>query len=259
MDARTVGTALAINKGRRRAGLSQKQLAAMIGVTQQAVSQWESGGDIGKEHWRAIFDIIGVDVAAHSMVVLGEQVLSGMRAAGQNALDDHRRKKNIAEAALKTFASSSADVVVRAANTDKEKSNVEPPHETGHIRYVPIISWVQAGDWEDSNCQTNPGYAEEWLATTETKNHNSFALRVKGDSMEPEFNDGDVIVVDPGKIPENGSYIVAKNGVDATFKQYVMDGSSVFLKPLNSRYPIKDMTGIEFRIVGVVVEKRKKY
>jgi len=28
---------------------------------------------------------------------------------------------------------------------------------------------------------------------------------------------------------------------------------------LNVRYPIRDMTGIEFRIVGVVVEKRKRY
>ena len=29
--------------------------------------------------------------------------------------------------------------------------------------------------------------------------------------------------------------------------------------PLNERYQIRDMTGIEFGIVGVMVEKRKRY
>lgn len=78
--------------------------------------------------------------------------------------------------------------------------------------------------------------------------------------MAPEFTDGDIIVVDPDKTPANGNYIIAKNGTtEVTFKQLVIDGQSVFLKPLNDRYPIRDMTGIEFRIVGVVVEKRKRY
>lgn len=42
-------------------------------------------------------------------------------------------------------------------------------------------------------------------------------------------------------------------------EQLIIDGPDVFLKPLNDRYPIRDMTGVEFRIIGVVVEKRKRY
>lgn len=53
--------------------------------------------------------------------------------------------------------------------------------------------------------------------------------------------------------------MVVKNGHEATFKQLIQDGESVFLKPLNDRFPIRNKTGIEFRIVGVVVEKRKRY
>lgn len=77
--------------------------------------------------------------------------------------------------------------------------------------------------------------------------------------MEPEFIEADIVTVDPGRQAVSGSYVIAKNGDEATFKQLVIDGASVYLKPLNSRYPIKDMTGIEFRIIGVVVEKRKRY
>ena len=37
--------------------------------------------------------------------------------------------------------------------------------------------------------------------------------------------------------------------------QPVIDGNSTYLKPLNSRYPTKDMTGIEFETVGVAVQR----
>lgn len=144
------------------------------------------------------------------------------------------------------------------------KSGVEEPNvtlgpPTGKVHRIPVISWVQAGDWSEVSDPFQPGYAEEWVDTIETGNINAFALVVLGDSMEPEFTEGDIITVDPGRTYGNGSFVIAKNGEDATFKQLILDGSSVLLKPLNSRYPIKDMTGTEFRIVGVVVEKRKRY
>jgi SOS-response transcriptional repressor LexA len=82
---------------------------------------------------------------------------------------------------------------------------------------------------------------------------------VKGDSMEPESMKGDIVTVDPGRSPISGNYVIAKNGHEATFKQLIIDGNNVYLKPLNTRYPIKDITGIEIKIVGVVVEKRKRY
>lgn len=71
--------------------------------------------------------------------------------------------------------------------------------------------------------------------------------------MEPEFLAGDIVTVDPGREAINGSHVIAKNGEEATFKQLVIDGNNVYLKPLNTRYPIKDITGIEIKIVVVVV------
>jgi SOS-response transcriptional repressor LexA len=147
-----------------------------------------------------------------------------------------------------------------ATSTPLEPPNVAPaPPNRYQPNLVPLISWVQAGDWQFVADPFQPGDADEWLDTTATRSEHAFALSVRCDSMEPEFTDGDIIIVDPERDPVSGSYIVAKNGAEATFKQLVMDGQSVFLKPLNERYPIRDMTGIEFRIVGVVVEKRKRY
>lgn len=142
----------------------------------------------------------------------------------------------------------------------RELPNFSPaPPPRNAPRQIPIISWVQAGDWQDVFDPYQPGYAEDWITTTETTHPNAFGLAIHGDSMEPEFQEGDIITVDPGREAISGSYVVAKNGQEATFKQLVIDGNNVYLKPLNTRYPIKDVTGMEIKIVGVVVEKRKRY
>ena len=138
-------------------------------------------------------------------------------------------------------------------------ANFSPGPDIHPAQRVPIISYVQAGDWQEVYDPFPPGYAEEWIETAATSHPNSFALRVHGDSMEPEFREDDIITVDPGREATSGSFVIAKNGHEATFKQLVIDGSSVYLKPLNDRYPVRDMTGHPLRIVGVVVEKRKRY
>jgi len=146
---------------------------------------------------------------------------------------------------------------------DEPEPNIAPgPPIAGR---VPLISWVQAGNWEPVADPYQPGDAEEWVLTTRRVGPHAFALRVVGDSMEPEFREGETIIVDPDREAVSGSYVIAKidggpdgNG-EATFKRLIRDGGRTYLKPVNNAYPIMDMTGREFRIVGVVVEKRKEY
>ena len=60
-----------------------------------------------------------------------------------------------------------------------------------------------------------------------------FALRVIGDSMEPEFQDGHVIVVDPGFPLLNGVYAVIQNSGEFIFGQYSTDNSGSWIRYLN--------------------------
>jgi SOS-response transcriptional repressor LexA len=84
---------------------------------------------------------------------------------------------------------------------------------------------------------------------------NAFALRVRGDSMEPKFQDGCIIIVDPDKESYNGAFVVVRESDtdEATFKQLQIDGSRRYLKPVNPRYPIMEMRS-ETLICGVVVK-----
>ncbi len=63
-----------------------------------------------------------------------------------------------------------------------------------------------------------------------------YALRVLGDSMAPEFADGCIVIVDPGHVPHDGSYVIVEFAGDIFFRQLVIDGERRFLKPLNPRY-----------------------
>lgn len=137
-------------------------------------------------------------------------------------------------------------------------------YKAGTLTKVPLISWVRAGSWKGISDIFYPDEAEEWITVVSPVGQDSFALRVHGDSMSPEFNPGDIIVVQPSMIYENGSYVIAKIDTDsqngeATFKQFVQDADRVYLKPLNRQYPVMDMNGVKFKIVGRVVQKIKVY
>ena len=104
---------------------------------------------------------------------------------------------------------------------------------------VPLISWVQAGDWSEIIDNLQPGEGER-IETTWRASANAYALRVRGDSMEPKFPAGAILIVEPNENPEPGKYVIVRQNGDteATFKQLIQDGGTLYLKPLNDRYPI---------------------
>ena len=82
-----------------------------------------------------------------------------------------------------------------------------------------------------------------------------YALRVLGDMMEPEFEHGAIIVVDPGGVIEDGCFVVAYHDNEYYFRQLVKDGDRYLLKCLNHAYDeVVEIEGIQ-AIQGVVVQK----
>ena len=120
---------------------------------------------------------------------------------------------------------------------------------------VPVISWVQAGNWLDIEHYDSDDM--EYVQTVKFI-EDGFALRVHGDSMQPEFADGDIIVIDPHAPQDASCYVVAVHDNQATLKKLVYDGTTPYLKPLNPQYPMLSWDE-STRIVGVVKQKIKTY
>ncbi len=81
-----------------------------------------------------------------------------------------------------------------------------------------------------------------------------FALQVLGDSMEPEFPNGCVVVVEPGQTIENHCFVVAKDDGGLIFRQVFIEAGQWQLRALNPAYPAKNITGPE-EIRGRVIQR----
>lgn len=129
---------------------------------------------------------------------------------------------------------------------------------------LPLISWVQAGNWAEVVDNFQVGDAEDWIPCPFNHGANSFVLRVVGESMfDPSgpksYSDGEFIAVDPNREPTNRSMVVVRVDHDdrATFKQLLLDGEgTMMLRALNPNWPNRLITMPPgSQIVGVVIGK----
>ncbi|OUD12630.1 S24 family peptidase [Thioflexithrix psekupsensis] len=81
-----------------------------------------------------------------------------------------------------------------------------------------------------------------------------FALRVLGDSMSPEFEEGHIIIIDPDGRAVSGAYVLAQMNGEYIFRQLHIENDRYYLKPLNANYPTLEISGFS-DIHGVIVQR----
>ena len=85
----------------------------------------------------------------------------------------------------------------------------------------------------------------------------SFALRVLGDDMAPEFNEGEIIIIEPDGALKDGSYVLAQVAGEWIFRQLRRGGDGWALHALNPVrgdlpvLPLPDLAAVR----GVVIQK----
>jgi SOS regulatory protein LexA len=97
---------------------------------------------------------------------------------------------------------------------------------------------------------------DEYLVT---RPESSFLLTVSGDSMTGEgIMEGDLVIVERGREPQNGDIIVAEVDGEWTLKYFRKEGTHVILEAANPKYqPIRPKS--ELRLGGVVTAVIRKY
>ncbi|MGN5221497.1 LexA family protein [Aeromonas veronii] len=144
------------------------------------------------------------------------------------------------------------------AEADKDQELVPVPLNA--IKMVPLISWVQAGEFclsesTDFIDEDTPYYA----CPNSKAGPRTFALMVRGDSMtnpngQRSYPEGTIIFVDPDHPPQAGLRVIAglEDG-SCTFKELAENETGKpYLKALNPRYTINDHVQ-PAKICGVVI------
>jgi len=110
--------------------------------------------------------------------------------------------------------------------------------EMFELNKVPVISWVPAGKWSDPADPYPPGAAEKWILCPFEFSRHSFCLKVVGDSMFPEYREGEYILVDPEVTPTHNCDVVARTPENTyTFKRLQITPEGTFLLALNPDHP----------------------
>lgn len=81
-----------------------------------------------------------------------------------------------------------------------------------------------------------------------------FALMVLGDSMEPEFLEGEIILIEPEGLATDGSFVLAQVDGEWIFRQLTRQADGWRLRALNPAYPGADISGLDV-VKGVVIQK----
>jgi len=123
---------------------------------------------------------------------------------------------------------------------------------------VPLVGWTAGGgaifseqnilDWVSISSRFLKTYADD-----------VFLLKVRGESMSPKIEDGDIVIVQKRYTADSGQTIVALLGSDTTVKKYLPSREHIVLQPENPEYEPIVVAPDELRIQGIVQGVLKYY
>ncbi len=210
-----MGFSQQLRAARKQAHLSQTELAAALGVTQQAVGKWENGKSSPDPSTLA-------------------RIAALLETSSDALLGLHRETEETRTAAERFFGSRRESL-------------------------IPVIGTVKAGY---GALAFEEDYGQEYANVKDPASY--FYLVVKGDSMEPRIQDGDLALVHRQTTLENGDlgvFVYGEEG-EGTLKKYVQRGNSIILQPFNPGYEELVIKGEELEhlyIAGKVIETKAKW
>lgn len=145
---------------------------------------------------------------------------------------------------------------------DRKKPFVSTLYEKKTKFTVPVLGKVTAGIPVDA-VEYIVDYEE--ISEEMASKGDYFGLQIKGDSMEPKFSEGDVVIVRKQSTIQSGEIaIVLINGDEATIKKVMLFEGGINLVPSNQAYQVITFTNeqiekLPVQILGKVVELRAKF
>jgi repressor LexA len=117
-------------------------------------------------------------------------------------------------------------------------SNIIPLNHDKSFRRVtlvdiPVLSSVPAGK---AAALFHPEHVERYVTVDNLKDRSAFALVVKGNSMSPRIEDGDLVVVSPQQEVHTGDICVVRVNDEDVLKKVKIDDQYVHLIPLNTSF-----------------------
>jgi len=102
-----------------------------------------------------------------------------------------------------------------------------------HLEMIPLFSSVPAGKLAEI---FHPDHAERYVTVDSVNDPNAFALVVRGNSMSPKIENGDIVVISPQREAKSGDICVVRINNEDTLKKVKIEENYVHLIPLNTTF-----------------------
>jgi repressor LexA len=205
-----------IKEARTRKEMDQARLAAKLDVATRTVQRWEKGEQVPDSNYL-------------------------MRLAKVTGVTPH------------WLLTGDGDIYTKSPAESKVIPLPTGRYKRVELVSLPLLSSVPGGA---PSLMFHPDYVEKYITVDDIKDSSAFALEVKGNSMAPRIEDGDIIVVSPKLEARTGDICVVRVNDEDTVKRVKIEDQFLHLIPLNPEYePMvvrkKDVTFM-WRVVKVM-------
>lgn len=263
-----------LKKYRNARGVTQKDLADFLGVSQQAIAKWETDKATPDPYMlEKISDYfcISIDelIGKEERRTIGKRLKFFRERAGYNQLE-FAKKINISNSTLSQYEAGNRGIddttkieIAKLLNISIAELFGESNNPASKGVKIPVLGRVIAGIPIEAITEI---LDYEEIPEEMARNGEYFALKIKGDSMAPRIKEGDVVIVRKQDTVENKEVaIVLVNGNEATIKEVHFSQFGLTLVGWNVAeyqphfYPIDEVENLPVRIIGKVVELRGKF
>jgi len=229
-----------IRKKREQLHLTLDEVSNRIGFSKPYLSTIETGkvkNPPSDELLTKLEKILEFDTGLLLHIAHIEGLPADVRQEYESAEAENQKWRHIAKNLIDKKADSNR-LTELLAESDLNIEQGKLPLAPG--RLVPVINKVSAGYPTDFNDLDYPvGIADDYIRCPDLHDPNTFAVRVVGDSMEPKFHEGDIVIFSPAAEVHNGDDCFVRFAMphETTFKRafFESDGK-VRLQPRNEKY-----------------------
>lgn len=227
---------------RKSAGFTQDELAKRLNTTKQTISRYEKGDrKANQDMLFELCDIFGVSI--DDFFPSQNETLQSPTTSPIQTIYDQLHKPR--QAKVLTYAE-------RQLNEQRNEENTK-------INEVSEVIQLYSYDYYDHPASAGTG---QYLNDVRVERIElpvdvdaDFVIPIKGDSMEPDYQDGDLVFIQTSVDLNDGVIGVFNYNGDAYIKQLVIDKDQAYLHSLNPAYKDMPITpDTDFRIIGEVVD-----
>ncbi len=226
---------------REEAGLTLDEVSAKVGFSKPYLSTIETGkvnNPPSDELLKKLERVLKFEPGLLLFIAHTERMSPDIREKFETTISENERLRNALKDLLPLVSDADRKRLAKLVGEEPAKSGVGEKLTPG--RLVPIINKVQAGypaEFDDLDYPV--GIADDYVRCPDLHDPNAFAVCVVGDSMEPDFKEGDIVVFSPQAEVNSGDdcFVRFASPHETTFKRVFFEPDEMIrLQPRNDKY-----------------------